>query len=391
MTVLALLCVLAGRLATADAAAGKPQDTALRQVVYPVADLVVPIDMGDEGKAGILVKGQPLHERLMQLISSTVAPASWKEHGGRGTLQFMPLGMALVITQTPEVHGEVADLLKALRRVQDIEVAVELRVVTLSPAMAAEFRAKAGFDENGESGAKRQATAFFTDKELYPWLRLMQGDAATNIMMSPKITVFDGQAGKLMVSTTEQYVTEYKVVREGKQAAVVPQVEKVPLGMTCTLQPTISADRRFVRMKLDFQHTSLQGPVQVMRVSAKVTDADGENTEFIGVVQQPEVHKLVVKQACTIPDGRTMVIAVGDLSVEERSEIAPPVLRDVPFLRRLVTSVGYGREKREMFLFVTPRIIVNEEEEFGVEFQLQTPVPNNGRSGPTAPGGGQGR
>jgi type II secretory pathway component GspD/PulD (secretin) len=41
--------------------------------------------------------------------------------------------------------------------------------------------------------------------------------------------------------------------------------------------------------------------------------------------------------------------------------MAPPVLRDVPMLRRFFTNVGYGREQREVFLLVTPRVIVNAE------------------------------
>src|SRR5205085_10263789 len=46
--------------------------------------------------------------------------------------EYMPIGMALVIIQTPDVQEQVADLLDALRRLQDLQVAVEVRMITLA-------------------------------------------------------------------------------------------------------------------------------------------------------------------------------------------------------------------------------------------------------------------
>ena len=43
--------------------------------------------------------------------------------------------------------------------------------------------------------------------------------------------------------------------------------------------------------------------------------------------------------------------------------LGPPILSKIPYLSRLYRNVGYSREAREIFLFVTPRLIVNAEEE----------------------------
>ena len=63
---LVLTCVLAGRLATVEA--GPPQRTAEKttQVVYPVADLVVPLEVGTEGLARVLVPAHRGHPILAQ-------------------------------------------------------------------------------------------------------------------------------------------------------------------------------------------------------------------------------------------------------------------------------------------------------------------------------------
>jgi type II secretory pathway component GspD/PulD (secretin) len=370
--VLALACVLAGRLAVADAGQEPEQrqpDT-LTQVVYAVAELVVPI--GTDGSS----KPATREAQLMELIRKTVAPTSWQEQGGSGSMQYYPLGMALVVRQSPAVQAQVVDLLKALRRLQDVEVAIELRLVQMSPELAAEFRAKGGFERQGAESGKNALAASFSDKELYPWMRLFQADPATQIMMTPKLTVFNGQHSHMAVLETQSYVTEYKVARDGDRLAVVPQTQKIAVGVKCGLLPTVSADRRFVRLMVDFRQTSLPGPVATMPVTLKLASVDGEEKLFTGAIQQPHVQTLELKQRLAIPDGRTMAISLGEVMSEARTETEAPVLSRVPYLCRLVRTVGVSREQREVFLFVTPRVIVNEEEEevFGVRVEPQPPA-----------------
>ncbi len=72
------------------------------------------------------------HEQLIKLITSMVRPYSWDGHGGSGKVEFFDIGSALVVNQTADVITEVQDLLEALRRLQDLAIAVEVRIVSLS-------------------------------------------------------------------------------------------------------------------------------------------------------------------------------------------------------------------------------------------------------------------
>ena len=87
---------------------------------------------------------QTMEDLLMDLIKGTIAPHTWKEMGGPGTIQYYPLGMALVINQAQEVQEDVENLLKALRRLQDMEVAIEMRLVLVSES----FYERIGVDFN---------------------------------------------------------------------------------------------------------------------------------------------------------------------------------------------------------------------------------------------------
>jgi hypothetical protein len=97
----------------------------LGAVTYPVADLVVPINT----HSSPLLKSsrtdsEPGQELLMHCITSSIAPQSWSDAGGKGTLEYFPLTMTLVVgQQTEDVHEEIAEWLATLRRLQEQEPA----------------------------------------------------------------------------------------------------------------------------------------------------------------------------------------------------------------------------------------------------------------------------
>lgn len=79
--------------------------------VYPVADLVR-VRRGvanDEGELDDF-------DTLMDLLVTSVAPDSWDEVGGPGSIDCWPNRSALVISQTREVHERVGRALEALRK-----------------------------------------------------------------------------------------------------------------------------------------------------------------------------------------------------------------------------------------------------------------------------------
>jgi len=71
-------------------------------------------------------------EQLMRLIKGMVRSNTWEDAGGGGKLAYYDIGGALVVNQTADVISEVNNLLDSLRRLQDLSVAVEVRIISLS-------------------------------------------------------------------------------------------------------------------------------------------------------------------------------------------------------------------------------------------------------------------
>lgn len=155
----------------------------------------------------------------------------------------------------------------------------------------------------------------------------------------------------------------------GGQFVLVPQNQQVPFGVFLTIQAVISADRRFVRMSLPVQLTNLTpGPIQAFPVVVPIFTSiegnqAGQPVTFTQYLQQPSQTFVSVQTTVAVPDGGTVLMGGLKRLSEARSEYGPPILSKVPYINRLFKNVGYGRETDSMLIMVTPRIIVQEEEQ----------------------------
>lgn len=146
------------------------QETRFELEVYPVADLVIPLGLDmptnpldnsivnatagygngmyqvqDDLAVSIGGNGAPRNNGsgsngsnradfsgLIDLITTTVEPGSWDIDGGAGRLQGNENTLSLVIRQTPKVHDMIVDLLGQLRKLQDLQVTVEVRFISVT-------------------------------------------------------------------------------------------------------------------------------------------------------------------------------------------------------------------------------------------------------------------
>jgi general secretion pathway protein D len=105
-------------------------------------------------------------DSLIELIHSTVAPTTWDEVGGPGSIAKFETNLSLVISQTQEVHEEIVDLLEQLRRMQDLQVTIEVRFITLSDSFFE--RIGVDFDFNIASNIQNPSAAGFSGYQFNP-------------------------------------------------------------------------------------------------------------------------------------------------------------------------------------------------------------------------------
>jgi hypothetical protein len=91
----------------------------VRTRLYPINDLT------DEA-------GQTDFDQVIQVMTSSVAPDSWEEVGGPGAIDALTAPASIVVSQTREVHQQIAKLLTALRANRPHNFAAEKREPELS-------------------------------------------------------------------------------------------------------------------------------------------------------------------------------------------------------------------------------------------------------------------
>jgi type II secretory pathway component GspD/PulD (secretin) len=399
--------------------------------------------------AGNRAPGQThtVQDMLIKLITNTIEPHSWSDVGGPGTIDYFPIGMALIINQTPDVQEQVAELLDALRRLQDLEVSVEVRMISLEetfyerigldfnlniktdhytlpwenqivtqqfkpPGLINDFSpagrfvaglTPAGFpgpngnqapftsdldipirnssfgmavppfggfpNIPGANGGLSMGLAFLSDIQVFLFMEAAQGDRRTHILQAPKLTLFNGQTSTIQIQDFQFFTTQVQVIQVGGQVVFLPQNQPIPLGINLAIQAVVSADRRFVRLNLAPTMTNLaSATVPLFPITTFITPvfeggAQGQPIPFTQFIQQPTFTFVNIQTTVSVPDGGTVLIGGLKLMNEGRNEFGTPILSKVPWLNRLFKNVGYGRDTSSLLFLVTPRIIINYEEE----------------------------
>lgn len=397
-------------------------------------------------------------DSLIELIQTTVAVDTWAANGGGEGAEIAPFptNLSLVVSQTQSVHEEIADLLDQLRRLQDLQVTIEVRFIRLSDdfferigidfdmnindnilgtdeitqTTAGSFRQEvvSGDIDRTRGGATvgvqaplvgdlatvtadldlpfRQGSfnvaqptiggfnpssaatfgfAILSDIEAYFLINAAQGDSRTNVLNAPKVTLFNGQQAFVSDTSQSPFVISVVPVVGEFAAAQQPVIVVLSEGTMMSIQAVVSEDRRYVRMTVvpffsqigDIDTFTFDGSTTSdVTASTATTDSDDDGTNEQAnnaatnqivtagtTVQLPTFQFVSVTTTVSVPDGGTVLLGGIKRLSEGREEFGVPLLSKLPYINRLFRNVGIGRETDSLMMMVTPRIIIQEEEE----------------------------
>jgi general secretion pathway protein D len=187
--------------------------------------------------------------------------------------------------------------------------------------------------------------------------------------------LFNGQAASISDQVQEAFVISVTPIVGDFAAAQAPVVVVLAEGTTLSVQAVISPDRRFVRLTLvpffseiqDVNEFTFNGSQTTTTVPVE-GDEGGDKVETKTVtegttLQLPEFAFTTVTTTVSVPDGGTVLLGGIKRLSESRVERGTPFLSKLPYISRLFKNVGIGRDTTSLMLMVTPRIIIQEEEE----------------------------
>lgn len=267
--------------------------------VYPVADLAY-----TPGRDKRVTDLAPVRK----LIETTVAPQTWKSAGGIGQIDLDSEKLVLISRQTPEVHQQIATLLRALRREQDVQVALELKLVRFTDRG---WTSRLAWPETAErlvEGITLSRGRVDNFKKLEEFVK---PDRARQF---PKVTVFNEQ------------IVEFKLSQEG---------DKLPQPLAIAMGVVVDNDRRGVRLNLSCNSTTRE-------------------------------EALIGAHSFRLAEGDGLLIDVGPAAAAAQTIQQAPFLTKTPYLSRWFRNAqmqsNAGKPVQPLMLLVVPHIIVMAEE-----------------------------
>ncbi|MBI2823352.1 MAG: hypothetical protein HYX69_01530 [Planctomycetia bacterium] len=231
--------------------------------------------------------------------------------------------------------------------------------------------------------------AILSDIEAFFFIEAAQGDRRSNVMQAPKVTLFNGQQAFVTDTSQSPFVISVVPVVGDFAAAQQPVIVVLSEGTFLSVQAVVSEDRRFVRVTIvpffstigDVNTFTFDGSTSTTAESAstgQTNDTTGRSNRTVTTtqgttVQLPTFSIFNVSTTVSVPDGGTVLLGGIKRLSEGRNEFGIPVLSKIPYLNRLFRNVGIGRETQSLMMMVSPRIIIQEEEEFNLTGQQPPP------------------
>ncbi len=113
---LVVCCLFVGVACGSQSFGAEPNEEKMVIKTYAVGDLIVPALNGS-------IDQKVAH--TLNLISQNVKPNTWATKGGKGTVDYFPLGLTIVVNQTVEGHKELEKYIKELRKNTEAEEKVK--------------------------------------------------------------------------------------------------------------------------------------------------------------------------------------------------------------------------------------------------------------------------
>ena len=342
-------------------------------------------------------QSQEMTFRLIYLIQQTIEPESWYEEGGEGRI--FPYQSRLSVLQTPEVHKQINDLLKNLRKDLGQQIAIEARFLLVSE----NFLEDIGLDvdiptldigggftniniqqdsyshtiptETGVPGTlgglatAALGTAFsyesLDDLQVEFILRATQTHRNSKQIQAPKVMVLNGESATMQVLTYKNLITDVEVSSDtvtntGTSSQVFTQnnvIEEYTTGVQLTVTPVLTADKKFVILRIIAYLTDLNTDDRVSVTN--VYDPKGEKLTYT----LPSVQESSVQTRVAVPDRGTLLL--GGLTVTAKREIesGAPILSKLPGLGRFFSNRSTVDDKMILLILVKPTILLQDEVE----------------------------
>ena len=270
-----------------------------------------------------------------------------------GSVKFDKRSNKLVVKDTLQKLDEIEKVVKAFDE-KNKEVLIEAKIIQIIlsdqfkmgvdwEAVVSDFHSVnllSDFDLIASTSKRGKLSVGTLSSDDYTvLLEALDTVGVTNILSSPRITALDNEEAKILVGSTEPYVTTTTTTPATGAVTTAESVNFIDVGVKLYVTPTIHEDD-YITMKIK---------PEVSSVTRFVTTG---NKNTIPVVETSQAETTVM-----VKNGVTIVIGglIKDEKIDSVSKI--PILGDLPIVGVAFRNKDQLLRKTELVIFLTPQII----------------------------------
>jgi type IV pilus assembly protein PilQ len=172
--------------------------------------------------------------------------------------------------------------------------------------------------------------------------------------------ILDARLSALENNGEGKIISSPKVTTLDSVTATIKQGEEIPYTVTDTDgKQTTEFKEATLKLEVTPKITS-EGKISI-KVNASNDYADWETDPATGLrIEKPPINTSSVESTVVVKDGDTIVIGGVYKETATDSVTGVPVLSRIPILGWLFKYKTVSNEKRELLIFVTPRVIPEE-------------------------------
>ena len=262
----------------------------------------------------------------------------------------------VIVSDTAEKLNEIRRMIKAFDN-KDQEVLIEAKIVqvTLSDDYKLgvdweklmvddnNFNIISDFDVLQSTDKRGQLSIGTVEQDDYAFLvQALESIGETNILSSPSIATLNNEEAKIIVGSTEPYVTSTTTTPASGPTTTAESVNFIEVGVKLFVTPTIHKDD-FITMKVKPE------------ISSVTRNVITSNNNSIPVVETSEAEtKVTVKNGVTIFIGGL----IRDETINSYNRV--PVLGSLPVIGAAFRGEDEFVRKTETVIFLSPKIITGD-------------------------------
>ncbi len=313
---------------------------AIEEVIKTI-DVPIQTEVFDLGYA----KAEDISNKLSEVLTPAIGSMKFDERSNR-----------VVISDTAQALVKIRKIIEAFDE-KDKQVLIEAKIVQITlnnehkmgvdwEAIVRDYHSldlTSGFDVLSSTDKHGRLSIGTVASDDYTALvEALDTVGNTNILSSPRITAINNKEAKILVGSTEPYVTTTTTTPSSGPTTTAESVNFIDVGVKLYVTPTIHDDG-FVTMKIK---------PEVSSVTSNLTTS---NNNTIPVVETSEAETTVM-----VKNGVSIVI--GGLIKEEKikSTRKVPFLGDIPVMGAAFRNQDDEATKTEIVIFLTPTIVTGD-------------------------------